>query len=110
MRVHCLSLTPLQVAASIRINDSLQERSSRFYAEIKRLRQIYELAAGAIGLATTHDLALTAMQGLEGGGLRNVHFDDRIDNGVISFDYKLRDGVVTRSNALELMRSIGLKV
>ena len=139
-----LSLTPLQVAASIRVNDSLQEGSSRFYAEIKRLRQIYELAAGqppvlflldevlqgtnshdrrigaeailrayrergALGLATTHDLALTAMQGLE-GCLRNVHFDDRIDNGVMTFDYKLRDGVVTKSNALELMRSIGLKV
>lgn len=139
-----LSMTPLQVAASIRVNDSLQEGSSRFYAEIKRLRQIYELATGepavlflldevlqgtnshdrrigaeailrayrergALGLATTHDLALTAMQGLE-GCLRNVHFDDRIDNGVITFDYKLRDGVVTKSNALELMRSIGLKV
>ncbi|MFP8879937.1 MAG: DNA mismatch repair protein MutS, partial [Myxococcota bacterium] len=39
-----LRLTPLSIGASIRIQDSLQEGSSRFYAEILRLRQITELA------------------------------------------------------------------
>ncbi len=37
-------LTPLHVGASIRINDSLREGSSRFYAEIKRLRSIFDFA------------------------------------------------------------------
>lgn len=145
VRAHSLSLTVLQVGASIRINDSLQAGISRFYAEITRLRKLYELACreppmlflldellqgtnshdrrigaeailsayrecGAIGLATTHDLALTTLQAPDQRAPRNMHFDDHIEGGVISFDYKLRDGVVTTSNALELMRSIGLKV
>jgi hypothetical protein len=68
------------------------------------------LKSGAIGLITTHDLALTAIaQALDGAAV-NVHFDDRIENGRISFDYILKPGVVERSNALELMRAVGLEV
>ena len=64
----------------------------------------------AIGLATTHDLALTAM--VEGLGDRaaNVHFEDRLEEGKIVFDYRLRPGVVEKSNALDLMRAVGLDV
>ena len=145
VRARRLRLTPLQVGASIRVNDSLQEGSSRFYAEITRLRQIVDLAGGdlsllflldellqgtnskdrrigaegtvralvnrgAIGLVSTHDLALTDIGGAVAGHLRNVHFQDELANGRMTFDYKLRDGVVTKSNGLELMRSIGLEV
>jgi hypothetical protein len=31
-------------------------------------------------------------------------------DGKIQFDYIMRDGVVTKSNALDLMRSVGLDV
>jgi hypothetical protein len=150
VRARRLQLTPLQVGASIRVNDSLQEGSSRFYAEITRLRQVVDLAGvdlasgdpallflldellqgtnskdrrigaegivralvnrGAIGLVSTHDLALTDIGGAVAGHLRNVHFQDELANGRMTFDYKLRDGVVTKSNGLELMRSIGLDV
>ena len=48
VRARRFRLTPLQVGASIRVNDSLQEGSSRFYAEITRLRQIFDLAGGRI--------------------------------------------------------------
>lgn len=64
----------------------------------------------AIGMVTTHDLALTEITASLDGSIRNVHFEDQIAGGEMSFDYKLRDGVVPRSNALELMRWIGLKV
>lgn len=64
----------------------------------------------AIGMVTTHDLALTEIAASLDGSIRNVHFEDQIAGGEMSFDYKLRDGVVPRSNALELMRWIGLKV
>lgn len=142
VRARRLRLTPLHVGASIRVNDSLQEGSSRFYAEITRLRQIFDLAGGdpplmflfdellqgtnskdrhigaegivralvnrgAIGLVSTHDLALTD---IGEGHLRNIHFQDELQNGRMIFDYKLREGVVTKSNGLELMRSIGLEV
>jgi hypothetical protein len=138
-----LELTPLQVGASIRVNDSLCEGSSRFYAEITRLRQLFEpsqlpllflldellqgtnstdrrigaqgvvralLARGAIGCISTHDLALTDGTDLRDGALRNVHFQDELIDGKLTFDFKLRDGVVTKSNGIELMRAIGLDV
>jgi DNA mismatch repair ATPase MutS len=44
------------------------------------------------------------------GNLRNVHLQDYLEEGKMRFDYKLRDGVVSRSNGLELMRSLGLRV
>ena len=138
VRARRLRLSPLRVGASIRINDSLQEGSSRFYAEITRLRQILDLTGatlpvlflldellqgtnskdrrvggegivralverGSIGLVSTHDLALADIGGTLDGHLRNVHFQDELANGRITFDYKLRDGVVTKSNGLELM-------
>jgi hypothetical protein len=66
--------------------------------------------AGAIGLVTTHDLALTAFTGPLAAAAANVHFEDRIENGTMVFDYRMRPGVVEHSNALELMRAVGLKV
>ncbi|MBV8707233.1 MAG: mismatch repair protein [Acidobacteriaceae bacterium] len=64
----------------------------------------------AIGLVTTHDLALAHIQQDLNGSAQNVHFDDRIVSGQIEFDYCLKPGVVTHSNALELMRAVGLEV
>jgi DNA mismatch repair ATPase MutS len=65
---------------------------------------------GAIGLVTTHDLALAQIAETLGGRAINVHFEDHLEGGEIRFDYRLRHGVVTRSNALELMRAVGLEV
>jgi hypothetical protein len=145
VRAQHLRLTALQVGASIRVNDSLQDGSSRFYAEITRLRQLFDLAGdnppllflldellqgtnsndrrigaegivrallkrGAIGLVSTHDLALADIGGSLSGQLHNVHFQEEFESGKMHFDYKLREGVVTKSNGLALMRSIGLDV
>jgi len=68
------------------------------------------LHAGAIGMVTTHDLALTEIGGAIGDGLKNVHFEDQVAEGKMRFDYRLRDGVVAKSNAIALMRMIGLDV
>ncbi len=140
-----LELTPLALAASIRIEDNLREGTSHFYAEIKRLRLIDEMidgdvpvlylldevlhgtnsddrlagtdavirkfvARGALGMVTTHDLALAAIADELGEVARNVHLEDSLVDGEMTFDYTLRDGVVTRGNALPLMRSLGLDV
>ncbi len=140
-----LRVSPLRIGASIRVNDSLADNKSRFYAEISRLRDIVDLARaglptlflldellsgtnshdrrigaaaviqglverGAIGLVTTHDLALAEITAMLGERARNVHFEDHIEKGEIHFDYHLRPGVVERSNALELMRAVGLDV
>jgi DNA mismatch repair ATPase MutS len=65
---------------------------------------------GAIGLITTHDLALANIADGLGARAVNVHFSDTIVSGELNFDYRLRPGVVEHSNALELMRSVGLDV
>ena len=65
---------------------------------------------GAIGLITTHDLALTELPSLLGPRAVNMHFEDRLESGVMVFDYRMRPGVVEHSNALALMRAIGLDV
>lgn len=145
VRARRLRLTPLYVGASIRVNDSLQEGSSRFYAEITRLRKLYDLANGqptllflldellqgtnshdrrigaeglirgllvrkAIGLVSTHDLALADIGSSLHGHLHNVHFQEEFTDGKMLFDYKLQEGLVTKTNGLALMRSIGLDV
>lgn len=145
VRARHLRLSFFQVAASIQVNDSLQNGRSRFYAEILRLRAICEtarqrspvlflldellagtnshdrvagasgivrelLAAKAIGLLSTHDLALAAMPEPEASLIRNAHFEDQVSDEKLTFDYTLREGVVTRSNGLALMRMIGLDV
>ena len=66
--------------------------------------------AGAIGMVTTHDLALTEIGTAIGAVVRNVHFEDQVEQGKMKFDYRLREGVVTKSNAIELMRIVGLEV
>jgi hypothetical protein len=63
----------------------------------------------AIGVVTTHDLALTEISPAVGEVLRNMHFEDQVADGKMRFDYRLREGVVEKSNALELMRLIGLE-
>jgi hypothetical protein len=65
---------------------------------------------GAIGLVTTHDLALAEIVESLGERAANVHFEDHIEDGKIRFDYVMRPGVVRKSNALELMRSVGLEI
>jgi DNA mismatch repair ATPase MutS len=145
VRAKRLRLTPLEIGASISNHDSLQQGSSRFYAEITRLRAIVAraeanppllflldellqgtnskdrrigaqalvralIARGAIGLVSTHDLALTDIGEPGENWLVNVHFEDHLENGRMRFDYRLREGVVSKSNGLELMRSIGLEV
>ena len=147
VRADKLRLSPLSVGATIRIVDSIQSGTSRFYSEILRLKQIMDMTsgkngffvlflldeilhgtnshdraigaaalaealvkAGAIGLMTTHDLALASIAETMGESAANVHFMDQFEDGKQSFDYKLRTGVVKGSNALKLMRSVGLDV
>lgn len=145
VRAARLKISPLNLGASIRVQDSLQDGRSRFYAEITRLREIVALTGGsrpvlflldellsgtnshdrqigasaivqalidhgAFGLITTHDLALAHIADILPGRAVNVHFADTLQNGELHFDYQLHPGVVERSNALDLMRSVGLVV
>jgi DNA mismatch repair ATPase MutS len=68
------------------------------------------LDRGSIGLVTTHDLALAEIVTNLGHPAANVHFEDHLEDGEIRFDYVMRPGVVQKSNALALMRAVGLEV
>jgi hypothetical protein len=143
VRAKRLRISRLAIGASICVLDSLSGGVSRFYAEIKRLKVISDLAHGpapllflldellsgtnshdrlegtkfvlqsllshhAIGLVTTHDLALAEIPNKMDGFAKNCHFEDRREDGKLVFDYVLKPGVVQTSNALKLMESIGL--
>jgi DNA mismatch repair ATPase MutS len=145
VRASHMEVSHLAIGATIRVEDSLQEGRSKFYAEILRISDIVRLSrghvpvlflldeilhgtnsfdrrigaeaivrslagAGAIGLITTHDLALTELTASLGEKAANVHFEDRIDDGKMIFDYRMRNGIVEHSNALALMRAIGIDV
>ena len=68
------------------------------------------VSRGAIGLVTTHDLVLARIVDDLGSAARNVHFEDVIEEAGLRFDYQLRPGVVSRGNALALMKLVGLPV
>ena len=145
VRARRLRMSPLQVAASICVLDSLAGGVSRFYAEIHRLKLIADLTQGdlpvlflldellsgtnshdrlvgtefvlrefiahkAIGIVSTHDLALAQIPAAIGERAANFHFEDRIEDDRLVFDYRLKPGIVQTSNALKLMHAIGLGV
>jgi hypothetical protein len=145
VRARALRMSALAVGATLRIQDSLQEGRSRFFAEITRVRELADIARGnvpllflldelfhgtnshdrlvgasgvlrslvdrgAIGLITTHDLSLTAIVEALGPRAANVHFEDSFDGRDMRFDYTVKPGPVTKSNALALMRAVGLDV
>ena len=145
VRATSLRMSALAVGATLRIQDSLQEGRSRFFAEITRIRELAGLSRGpvpllflldelfhgtnshdrlvgasgvlrslidrdAVGLVTTHDLSLTAIVEALGPRAANVHFEDSFDGREMHFDYRVKAGPVTKSNALALMRAVGLDV
>ncbi len=137
-------LGDVRVATSMRVRDSLEEGTSRFYAELKKLKLVLAcareaptlflldeilhgtnsrerligarailkelLAKGALGAVSTHDLALGELEQEAPGRVRNVHLQEQVEGDVMTFDYRLREGVVQSSNALRLMRIVGLDV
>ncbi|MDF2694301.1 MAG: MutS-related protein family 1, partial [Labilithrix sp.] len=146
-----LRLGRLKVATSMRVSDSLEEGTSRFYAELKKLKLVLDLARtvkkdpgqgtllflldeilhgtntrerligarailmellaqGAMGAVSTHDLGLGDLENEKPEQVKNVHFEEQVEGDLMSFDYLLRTGVVQSSNALRLMKIVGLDV
>jgi len=68
------------------------------------------LRAGSLGLVATHDTALARLEQDPAFDVHNHHFTDVFEDGEMSFDYQLREGVVKTSNALELLRMAGIEV
>ena len=146
-----LRLGRLRVATSMRVSDSLEEGTSRFYAELKKLKLVLDvskaaakdptqgtllflldeilhgtntrerligaraimrelLARNAMGAVSTHDLGLGDLETEMPEQVRNVHFEEQVEGETMTFDYQLRQGIVQSSNALRLMKIVGLDV
>ena len=143
-----MRLGPMRVATAIRVEDSLEAGVSHFYAEIRRLKWVLDLAAapgpvapvlflldeilhgtnsrervigacavvkqllarGALGAVSTHDLGITALEAELGGQVENTHFEEQVAGDAMTFDYVLRPGIVKSSNAIRLMRAVGIDV
>jgi DNA mismatch repair ATPase MutS len=65
---------------------------------------------GAIGAVSSHDLGLVELEALTDGKVKNVHFEDHLADGRMCFDYRMKTGAVSTSNALRLMRDVGIDV
>jgi len=64
--------------------------------------------ARAIGVMTTHDLGLADEEPLKSAA-RLAHFTEQVHpDGTMTFDYQLRPGLATSTNALRLMQLIGI--
>jgi ABC-type multidrug transport system fused ATPase/permease subunit len=142
-----LRIGAARVATSMRVEDSLEQGVSHFYAELRRLKRVLDLAReperspalflldeilhgtnsrervigacavvrellklGALGAVSTHDLGITALERELGGSVENVHFEEQVKGEAMTFDYVLRPGIVQSSNALRLMRAVGIDV
>ena len=62
----------------------------------------------AVGLVTTHDLALAEVVKDLGDRAINVHFEEHYEKGEMRFDYRMRPGVVTSANGVNVMAALGL--
>ncbi|HSH36652.1 MutS-related protein, partial [Schnuerera sp.] len=61
-----------------------------------------------IGMITTHDLELCALDSRK--RIRNFYFEDKYDDKTLRFDYKIKSGKSTSTNAKNLMNLAGIKI
>jgi hypothetical protein len=139
------SLSPVQLITSMRIADNLEENTSTFYAELKKLKTVITkvnnnekvfilldeilrgtnsldrhtgsvalmkqlIKHGAAGIIATHDIELAKLKEEYPGNILNYHFDAKVSEGELYFDYKLKDGMCTSINASILMKKIGIEL
>lgn len=148
-----LTLAPIVLGTSMRVQDSLEQGVSYFMAELQRLKTVVDraqqvrerpgwtllflldeilhgtntserliaarqiirhlLSQDAIGAVSTHDLRLADAEGLADAA-ELVHFTETFTRGpegiAMRFDYMLRPGIATTTNALKLMEIVGLPV
>jgi hypothetical protein len=143
-----LSLPPVDVHSSMRVDDSLERGVSLFMAELEQLKRVVDagdrtddrlllylldevlhgtntaerqvavrevlghlIEQPAIGAISTHDLSLADAAPLD-SAVVSVHFREIVHpeghDPPMSFDYRLHDGVATSTNALKLVRLVGL--
>jgi DNA mismatch repair ATPase MutS len=72
--------------------------SERTAASFEILRYLFDHKA--LVVVATHDLELARKLEF---GFRSYHFTDKVDRKGLSFDFKLKDGITSTSNAIRLL-------
>ncbi len=138
-----LQCSMMGIYSSMRVNDSLEQNISSFYAELLRVKMIVDASRkskpmiflldeifrgtnskdrhlgaitvlkkmnkkGIIGLVSTHDLELGELEKESSLQVRNYHFEESYQDNEIHFDYQLKPGVSTTTNAIYLMKMVGI--
>lgn len=146
-----MTCVPMRIESSMRIHDELAAGVSFFMAELKRLKEIVDIAqddaeprpllflldeilqgtnsgerhiavtrvvqalieSGAIGAISSHDLELADQDSL-GAICQTVHFREHFTkqdgHESMSFDYVMRQGVSPTTNALKLLKLVGIQI
>jgi hypothetical protein len=89
------------------IFSGINSRDRRLAAEAV-VRTLVE--RGAIGILSTHDLALTEIASAQGMGGVNMHMTSRNEGDPMDFDYRLKPGITSETNALAIARMAGVPV
>ena len=137
-----MNFSQLDIMTSMRIADNLSEGISTFYAELKRIKGIIEMARanpemmflidevfrgtnsidrlvgaktilekldelGIIGMITTHDLELCEIA-TDLPRIKNYSFSETYTDDEILFDYQMKAGISTTTNAKYLMKMMDI--
>jgi DNA mismatch repair ATPase MutS len=93
------------------LDEILRGTNSRERQIAVRRVLLHLIRCGAIGAVSTHDLELADLDDLR-AAVRTVHFRETLQNvpgePAMVFDYRLRPGVATTSNALRLLEMVGI--
>lgn len=95
------------------LDEILQGTNTRERQIAARRIVAHLVRTGALGAVSTHDLALADEESLASMA-RPIHFTETISDGPggprMAFDYTVRPGIATSTNALRLMEIVGLDV
>jgi DNA mismatch repair ATPase MutS len=139
------TLCPCFILSSMRISDNLQEETSTFYAELKKIKIILEsvtagrhvlvlidemlrgtntldrekgsrafirqlIRYGAVAVIASHDTGLAGIREDFPGVIDNYYFDSVVTGEELHFDYRIKPGVCTQTNASHLMKKMGIEL
>jgi hypothetical protein len=66
------------------------------------------IAKGAVGVLSTHDLSLTQIAEIAGLRGMNYHMESGNPEDPLKFDYRVKAGISSQSNALAILEMIGI--
>ena len=80
----------------------------RYTGSVALIKQL--TGYGAVAMVATHDLRLAGLEQELPQSIENYHFDVKVNDEELFFDYRLTPGICSSFNASLLMKKMGLRV